>query len=113
MTHTTSKTIKGAYERYEHSRLYTLDDCYSSYSAAKENAMDAKFRIRMIRFELAMIDRTRFIFVKQFYVGCIKPIFAGISILLKYIVVIPFGRLIAKLFPKFAQKVQEEHKISK
>lgn len=85
----------------------------SSNPVAKENAMDAKFRIRMIRFELAMIDRTRFIFIKQFYVGCIKPIFAGISIVLKYIVVIPFGRLIAKLFPKFAQKVQEERKISK
>lgn len=40
MTHTTNKTIKGAYEKYERSRLYTLDDCYSSYSAAKENAMD-------------------------------------------------------------------------
>lgn len=62
----------------------------------------------MIKFELAMIDRTRFIFIKRFYVGFIKPIFAGFSIVLKYIVVIPFGRLIAKLFPKFAQKVQED-----
>lgn len=84
----------------------------SSNPIAKENAMDAKFRIRMIKFELAMIDRTRFIFVKRFYVGFIKPIFAGCSIVLKYTVVIPFGRLIAKLFPKFAQKI-EEHKISK
>lgn len=84
----------------------------SSNPIAKENAMDAKFRIRMIKFELAMIDRTRFIFVKRFYVGFIKPIFAGCSIILKYTVVIPFGRLIAKLFPKFAQKI-EEHKISK
>lgn len=85
----------------------------SSNPIAKENAMDAKFRIRMIRFELAIIDRTRFIFIKQFYVGFIKPIFAGISIVLKYIVVIPLGRLIANLFPKFAQKVQEEHNNSK
>ena len=85
----------------------------SSNPVAKENAMDARFRIRMIKFELAMIDRTRFIFVKRFYVGFIKPIFAGCSIVLKYIVVIPFGRLIAKLFPKFAQKVEEKHKISK
>ena len=85
----------------------------SSNPIAKENAMDAKFRIRMIRFELAMIDRTRFIFIKRFYMGFIKPIFAGIAIILKYIVVIPFGRLIAKLFPKFAQKAQEEHKITK
>lgn len=83
----------------------------SSNPIAKENAMDAKFRIRMIKFELAMIDRTRFIYIKRFYVGFIKPIFAGCSIVLKYIVVIPFGRLIAKLFPKFAQKEEEKHNI--
>lgn len=85
----------------------------SSNPIAKENAMDAEFRIRMIRFELAMIDRSRFIFIKRVYVSFIKPIFAGIIIILKYIVVIPFSRLIAKLFPQFVQKVQEEHKVSK
>ena len=31
----------------------------SSNPVAKENAMDARFRIKMIRFELAVIDRTR------------------------------------------------------
>ena len=85
----------------------------SSNPIAKENSMDARFRIKMIKFELAMIDRTHFIFIKRFYVGFIKPIFAGFSIILKYIVVIPFRRLIAKLFPKFAQKAKEEHKNSK
>ena len=85
----------------------------SSNPVAKENAMDARFRIKMIRFELAMIDRTRFIFIKQMYTSLIKPIFAGFSIILKYVVVIPFGRLIAKLFPKFAQKVQSERQESK
>lgn len=85
----------------------------SSNPVAKENAMDAKFRIKMIRFELAMIDRTRFIYTKQAYTNLIKPIFAGLSIILKYVVVIPFGRLITKRFPKFAQKVQTEHQESK
>lgn len=80
----------------------------SSNPIAKEKAMDAKFRIRMIRLELALIDRTRFIFTKRFYIGAIKPFFAGTVIVLKYIVVIPFGRLIAKLFPKFVQTVQKE-----
>lgn len=81
----------------------------SSNPIAKENAIDANFRIKMIRFELAMIDRTRFIYLKSFYKCFIKPIFAGLSIILKYVLVIPFGRLIAKLFPKFAQRVQTEH----
>lgn len=85
----------------------------SSNPVAKENAMDARFRIKMIRFELAIIDRTRFIFIKQMYASFIKPIFAGFSIILKHIVVIPFGRLIAKRFPKFAQKVQSERQKSK
>ncbi len=85
----------------------------SSNPVAKENAMDAKFRIKMVRFELAMIDRTRFIFVKQTYTSFIKPIFAGLSIVLKYVLLIPLGRLIMKLFPRFAKKLQDEHQDSK
>lgn len=80
----------------------------SSNPIAKENAIDANFRIKMIKFELAMIDRTRFIYFKRFYKSFIKPVFAGLSIVLKYVLLIPFGRLVAKLFPKFAQRVQEE-----
>lgn len=80
----------------------------SSNPIAKENALDAKFRIKMIKFELEMIDRTKFIFIKTFYISCIKPIFAGISIIFKYIFVILFGRIIMKLFPAFVQRIQEE-----
>lgn len=75
---------------------------------AKENAIDAKFRIKMIKFELAMIDRTRFIFAKQIYMCLIRPFGAGIKIVAKYVVLIPCGRLITKLFPKFAQKVRND-----
>lgn len=57
----------------------------SSNPVAKENAMDARFRIKMIRFELAVIDRTRFIFIKQVYTSFIKPVFAGVLIILKHI----------------------------
>lgn len=58
----------------------------SSNPIAKENAMDAIFRIKMVRFELAMIDRSHFIFVKKGYITFIKPIFAGVSIVWKYVV---------------------------
>lgn len=34
----------------------------SSNPIAKENAMDAMFRIKMVRFELMVLDRSRFIF---------------------------------------------------
>lgn len=80
----------------------------SSNPIAKENALDAKFRIKMIKFELAMIDRTKFMFIKTFYISCIKPIFSGILIIFEYILVIPFGCILMKLFPAFVQKTQEE-----
>ena len=53
----------------------------SSNPIAKENAMDAMFRIKMVRFELMVLDRSRFIFLKQLYTSLIKPIFAGITII--------------------------------
>lgn len=81
----------------------------SSNPVAKETAMDSIFRIKMIRFELAIIDRTKLLYTKQIYTSLIKPIFAAALIILKHVVLIPFSRLIAKLFPKFAEKVQEEH----
>ena len=40
MTHTTSKAIKAAFERYQTSDLYTLRDCYARPSENKERAMD-------------------------------------------------------------------------
>lgn len=85
----------------------------SSNPIAKENAMDAMFRIKMIRFELAMIDRVHFICVKNIYTTFIRPFFAGISIVWKYVVKIPLGCLIIKIFPKFAQKVRESQRTRK
>lgn len=85
----------------------------SSNPVAKENAMDAMFRIKMVRFELAMIDRSRFICMKSVYMTFIRPFFAAVSIVWKYIVQIPFGRLLIRLFPEFAQKVQKSQNITK
>ena len=76
----------------------------ASNPCAKKDDMDASFRIKMIQFELSIIDRTQFIFIKQIYTNCIRPIFAGISIIAKHILIIPFGRLLLKLFPNFFNK---------
>lgn len=70
----------------------------SNNPIAKENSMDARFRIKMIRFELMMVDRTKFLIAKQLYNGFVRPIFGGISVVLKYVVVIPIGRLFGKCF---------------
>lgn len=71
---------------------------------AREKAIDAKFRIKMIKFELAVINHTSFIFIKETYTRFIKPIFMGISIVFKYVIVIPLGKLLRKLFPNLANK---------
>lgn len=76
----------------------------SSNPIAKEKAIDAKFRIKMIRFELAIIDQTRFIFIKEMYTKIARPIFAGSAIILKYAIVIPLGVFLNKVFPDLVQK---------
>lgn len=80
----------------------------SSNPAAKTNAIKAKFRIKMIRFELAVIDRTQFIWIKKLYFKLIKPIFSGFSIIFKYVIVIPFGKMMIKLFPGFVNKINQQ-----
>lgn len=84
----------------------------SSNPVAKESAMEAKFRIKMIRFELFMFDCTKFIHVKRVYMGLVKPIFASVHIIFKYLFMIPLGRLIRKFFPKFAEKTQSTQDVS-
>ncbi len=76
----------------------------SSNPLAKANAIESKFKIKMIKFELAVIDRTQFIWLKKFFFDFIKPVFSGISVVFKHLVVIPFVRLITKFFPDFAKK---------
>ena len=77
----------------------------SNNPIAKEKASAARFKLKMIRFELFMIDRAQFAFVKSVYRKFVKPIFSGVLIFLKHIVVIPLVRLFIKLFPRFAEKL--------
>jgi len=80
----------------------------SSNPIAKSNAMDAKFRIKMIKFELFIFDRTRFLWIRKFYFILIKPICGALKIIIKYLIMIPLGRILSKLFPKFVEKIAEE-----
>ncbi|MCX4372641.1 MAG: hypothetical protein OSJ58_12600 [Dysosmobacter sp.] len=85
----------------------------ASNPLARQNEMDANCRIKMVRFELAIIDRTQFIFIKRIYTDFIRPIFAGISIIIKHIVIIPLGHLLMKLFPKLFDRIQTNDKLPK
>lgn len=75
---------------------------------AKNKAHEAKFRIKMIRFELFMMDRTKLVFGKGIFFKYIKPLFAALPIMAKYILFIPLGGLLKKLFPEFFAKVQDQ-----
>lgn len=79
----------------------------SSNPLAKTNAMKSRFRIKMIKFELAVIDRTQFIWIKKLYYSIFKPVLSCVSILFKYLVAIPFGKMMLKLFPNFVAKNQK------
>ncbi|HHU03378.1 MAG TPA: hypothetical protein GXZ91_09685 [Christensenellaceae bacterium] len=74
---------------------------------AKENAINAKYRIKMIRFELFIIDCTQFIYLKRFYSATLRPIFGGLKICIKHLIVIPLGKIIIKLFPKLFEKLKQ------
>lgn len=77
---------------------------------AKEKAIDAKFRIKMIRFELWILNRCRFIYLQSIYKGFIKPIFAVVGIIFKCVIRVPIGKVLTKLFPNFALKILDEKK---
>ena len=81
----------------------------SSNPSAKANAIESKFKIKMIKLELAVLERTQFIWMKKLYYKIMKPITSSSSILFKYFIFIPFGRLMVKLFPNFVRKAQEQN----
>lgn len=72
---------------------------------AKINSLDAKFRIKMIRFELFIRNRICFIWIRTLYKTLIQPFFASIIILFKYLIFVPLGWLITKIPPKNTKKV--------
>jgi len=74
----------------------------SSNPSADEKRLDASFRLKMIKFELWMIERHQFIWLKTIYYDILKPILSIPLIILKYIVVIPFGRIMVHFFSKRA-----------
>ena len=78
----------------------------SSNPIAKKKEADAKFRIKMIKIELFLIDRLQLIWINRLYTYSVRMLFAGIRILFKYIIVIPFGKIVLAVFPKAAEKLK-------
>lgn len=77
----------------------------SNNPIAKANAYDAKFRIRMIKFELFLLDRINFTWIKSIYFKLIKPIFGFLALCWKYLFLIPLGKILNRLFPTLMDKI--------
>lgn len=80
----------------------------SSNPIADEKRLEAIFRLKMIRVELWMIERYKFIWTKTLFYNLIKPIVSVVSIAFKYVLVIPFGKLVGRLFPSLAARVKNK-----
>lgn len=75
---------------------------------SKAQSYKASYDIFMLKAELFFINRLKFTLLKKIYYFCVKPILGIIALLLKYLLVIPFGKLLSMLFPKWAKKIKEE-----
>ena len=73
----------------------------------------ARYSLFMIKAEMFAIDRTKLLFAKKVYYYAIKPLFGIISLLWKYIFMVPLGRLLTKCFPKWANQFIQEKRMNK
>ena len=80
----------------------------SNNPIAKQKCMKDRFRIFMIKFELFIIDRIKFTFIKKIYYSIIAPIIGILKVLFKYLVMLPIGKIIIKFFPNIAKKLQRK-----
>lgn len=67
---------------------------------SKIQSYKARYCIFMLKAELFFVDRHQFVFAKKLYYYFIKPVLGCISLLLKYVIVIPLGGILIFLFPK-------------
>lgn len=80
----------------------------SSNPNADEKRLEAIFRLKMIRFELWMIERYEFIWIKTLFYSLIKPTLGVVLIVLRYVIWMPLGRIVRRLFPSLDPHVKNK-----
>ena len=80
---------------------------------SKIQSYRARYSIFMIKAELFAIDRLKFVFAQKIYYCVLKPLLGIVSLLWKFLISIPLGWLLTKLFPKWSAKVIQEKKTDK
>ena len=67
-----------------------------------------RFKVKMLKLETFFIKIITFSHIKKIYYMFIAPVIGFIRILFKYLILIPLGKLLMKIFPKFAKRLAEE-----
>lgn len=77
---------------------------------SKIESYKAKRNISMLKFELFMVDRVNFSFLKKIYFEFISPVFNGVKIVFKYLIHIPIGRFVIFIFPSL-KKIDKQDEV--
>lgn len=80
----------------------------SNNPVSKQKWMKDRYKIFMIKFELFIIDRVKFIYLKKIYYTIFSPIMGILKVLFKYLILIPTGKIIIKLCPNISRKLLEK-----
>lgn len=72
---------------------------------SKINSYKAKHKMLMLKIEIFFINELKFVNLKKIYYMFIAPIFSIIRLLIKYLIFIPFGKIIIFFFPNIQEKL--------
>ena len=91
--------------KFDSLAFFVNDISYNPLSKIKY--YKSRYYYYMMKTELFLIDRIKFVYLKKMFYTIISPIFSVIGLFFKYFLMIPLGRIIMRLFPKFAEKLNK------
>ena len=72
---------------------------FANNPLAKVKYARVKHQIRMFKLELFLFERWYLIYTRRLYYMTFAPIFGSLKLLIKYLILIPIGKLIKKVYP--------------
>lgn len=60
----------------------------------------AKFQVKMLHLEIFLMNRINFVLIKKLYYLLIAPVLGFLDLFLKYMIMIPIGQIVLKIYPK-------------
>jgi len=99
--------------------LAFLVNDFANNPFSKINSYKAKHKIRMLKIEIFFINELKFVILKKMYYMFIAPIFSVTRLLIKYLILIPLGKIVILFAPDIQERLDstlqklEEIKIEK